>query len=165
MPTKNPRIALTLPQHRYDLLRRMAVLQGVSMASLVSELLDEFYPVLERLCVVLEASQKAQETSIEGVRKAVGMAEAELAPLMKAVTGQFDLFFDRITDVVVGGEGGTCEAGAPSLPATTSGASAAALNPRVVTRGSGSQQHNPRTHVKPSTGKALKRKSGGRAVK
>ena len=63
MRTFNPRVGLTLKPHRYDLLKRMAALQGVSMASLVTELLEEFYPVLERVCVALEMAKGAQESS------------------------------------------------------------------------------------------------------
>lgn len=157
MPTANPRIAITVPQHRHDLLKRIATLQGVSMASLVSDLLEEFFPMLERMCVVLEAAQKAQESSMEGVRKAVEMAEAELTPLAKAVMGQFDLFMDRVTDAVV-----IEDVPIQEKKKRTRKPKAVDANPRVVTRGSGSQRHTPDKQVKPSTGKGLNKKTSRR---
>ena len=51
---------LTLPPHRYDLITRLAALQGVSRAYLVNDMLEEIYPVLERVCVVLEAAKQSQ---------------------------------------------------------------------------------------------------------
>ncbi len=154
MPTINPRIAITVPQHRYDLWKRMAELQGASMASLITEVLEELYPMLERMCVVLEAAQKAQQSSKEGLRKAVEQAEAEFIPLAKSTMGQFDLFMDRVTDAV------TVESALPGeKKKAAKQPKAAALAPRVVTRGSGSQRHTPEKQVKPSTGKVLKKKT------
>ena len=70
MPTAKPRLNLTLPQHRYDLLKRLADIQGVSMSSVVTDVMEEVYPVLERVCVVLEAALLAKKTSKEGLRVA-----------------------------------------------------------------------------------------------
>ena len=78
MPTINPRISLTLPPHRYDLITRLAALQGVSRAYLINDMLEEIYPVLERVCVVLEAAKQSQESVKNGLRDAVQQAEDEL---------------------------------------------------------------------------------------
>ena len=144
MPTVNPRITITLPTHRHDLLKRLAALQGVSMASTVTELLEEFYPVLERVCVALEMAQQAQETSKAGIRDAADRAVEEMQPMLDTSMAQFDLFMTKI------------ESGLSAAIETKSGASEAGLNPRVVTRGSGSQRHAPSKPVKSSTGKALR---------
>lgn len=92
MPTIKPRVQLTLNQHEHDLLKRLAGLQGVSMASLITEILEPAFPVLERVCVVLEAAQRAQESSKEGMRTAMAKAEAELIPHLLDAVDQFDLF-------------------------------------------------------------------------
>lgn len=166
MPTIKPRIKLTLEQPRYDLLKRLAALQGVSMASLVTDMLDEFYPVMERVCVVLEAAQQAQETSKQGLREAVAQAEAQLIPLAKATLSQFDLFMDKVEGSFQGGGGDdvgvAARAAAPASPPSPSSAprkrSAAGANPRVVTRGSGSTDTPPIPHVRKS------RKASGKGV-
>lgn len=148
MPTIKPRIKLTLEQPRYDLLKRLAALQGVSMAALVTDMLEEFYPVMERVCVVLEAAKQAQATSKQGLRDAVAQAEAELLPLAKATMSQFDLFLDGVEQSIAApapaGGGGVVPAragAAPSPPTVDAKASRkrsqAGANPRVVTRGSG----------------------------
>lgn len=151
MPSINPRIALTLPPHRYDLLTRLAKLQGSSRAGIVSETMELVYPVLERVCVVLEAAHKAQETSQQGLRDAVSKAETDLMPLLYEAASQFDLFMDQAGSTVgappvtpameqvrqimngpssseAAGDVGAC-AGAPA---------AKRRNPRPVIRGSGS---------------------------
>ena len=69
MPTTNPRLSLTLPPHRYDLITRLATLQGVSRAYLVNDMLEEIYPVLERVCVVLEAAKQSQASVKHGLRR------------------------------------------------------------------------------------------------
>ena len=145
MPTIKPRIKLTLEQPRYDLLKRLAALQGVSMAALVTDMLEEFYPVMERVCVVLEAAKQAQATSKQGLRDAVAQAEAELVPLAQATLSQFDLFMQRVEGSVEApsGESGGVAARASAPPPTRRAkrapqeASPEAINPRVVTRGSG----------------------------
>src|SRR5574343_1460497 len=97
MPSVKPRLALTLPEHRHDLLKRLAGLQGVSMASVVTELLEECYPVLERVVVALEAAKSASESAKEGLRASCDKAIEELEPYRAIVTSQFDLFMDEIT--------------------------------------------------------------------
>lgn len=98
MPSKNPRINLTLDPLRYDLLTRLAKLQGTSRAALISETMEVVYPVLERVCVVLEAAQRAQETSRQGLRDSVAKAEAELLPMLYEAVNQFDLFIEDTAD-------------------------------------------------------------------
>ena len=94
MPTVKPRINITVTPERYELLKRLAGHQGTSMSGLVSETLEMMYPVMERVCVVLEAAKMAQESSKEGLRQTIAKAEAELLPMLYQAVGQFDLFVD-----------------------------------------------------------------------
>lgn len=113
MPTKNPRINLTVTPERYELLKRLAGFQGTSMSGLVSETMEMMYPVMERVCVVLEAAHRAQETSKEGLRDSIAKAEAELLPMLYEAVGQFDLFVDdaaKSVGVSFDSEGKTSEA-------------------------------------------------------
>ena len=121
MATKKPRIAITLEPQRYDLLKRLATLQGGSMAGLVGELMEVTFPVLERVCVALEAAKQASESSIEGMRIAADRAMAELQPMMDASMDQLDMFVSDYQKAV----------------SDASAAVTESLSPRVVTRGSG----------------------------
>ncbi len=157
MPSVKPRLALTLPEHRHDLLKRLAALQGVSMASVVTELLEECYPVLERVVVALEAAKTASESAKEGLRASCDKAIEELEPYRVLVSDQFDLFMDGITRQIQGAEAPATQ----PLRGGGAGASAqvpAAVNPRVVTRGSGSTDTPPIPQVRKS------RKASGKGV-
>lgn len=154
MPTSNPRLQLTLSPHRYDLIKRLSVIQGVSMSSVVTDILDEVYPVLERVCVVLEAAKQAQETGKQGLRDAVAQAESELVPILYQAVDQLDIFMEDAAKSV-GFELSTDSRAAEAIrraqaPQQTSqqiapqgaagGGSAKARTPRHVIRGSGSQK-------------------------
>lgn len=134
MPTINPRVAITVPPHRHDLLKRLAALQGVSMAGLVTDLLNEFYPVLERVCVALEMAKKAQATTKTGIREAAEKAQAEIQPMLAESMNQFDLFMKHLEVSVI----------EPKEVETES------VSPRVVTRGSGIKNNKPSKPVKAS---------------
>lgn len=154
MPTSNPRIQLTVPPHRYDLIKRLAAAQGVSMASVVTDIMDEVYPVLERVCVVLEAAKQAQETGKQGLREAVAQAEADLVPFLYQAVDQLDIFMeDAAKSVGVELSPDTRAADAIRKAAATQqlsqqtaprgaagGGDANARTPRHVIRGSGSQK-------------------------
>lgn len=146
MPSVKPRLALTLPEHRHDLLKRLAALQGVSMASVVTELLEECYPVLERVCVALETAKTASESVKTGIRESCDKAIEELEPYRVAVSDQFDLFMDGLTRQIQG-EASTRDGAEAAALGDDSGRSAA-VNPRVVTRGSGHTDTTPLPHVR-----------------
>lgn len=163
MPTLNKRVSLTLEPHRHDLLRRLAGLQRVSMSKVVVSILEEMYPVLERLCVSLESAKRAQESTRDGLKRAADQAISELEPLLMASLNQFDLFIGQIERVADGVreatapavEAGTPSADRPSGRAKSKGGSAGGIgespggtDPPIVTRGSGSKWHIPQTGVK-----------------
>lgn len=153
MPSVKPRLALTLPEHRHELLKRLAALQGVSMASVVTELLEECYPVLERVVLALEAAKSASESAKTGLRESCDKAIAEIEPYREQFMDQWDLFMDGITREAQGaGERAErSDAHSPAPPAAT-------VNPRVVTRGSGSTDTPPIAHVR------NRRKADGKGV-
>lgn len=167
MPTVKPRINITVTPERYELLKRLAAHQGTSMSGLVSETMEMMYPVMERVCVVLEAAKQAQESSKEGLRQTIAKAEAELLPMLYQAVGQFDLFVDDAAKSV-GVEGNSAEHaanvireimqkdtekgadGSPLLRSGRSGGEVAATtkNPRPVIRGSGSERAT-KSHTTP----------------
>lgn len=143
MPSSKPRLALTIPEHRYELLERLARLQGVSKASIVMELMDQAWPVLERVCIAIEAVQRMQRDVGPGFKEACDQALAEIEPFSQAVTDQFDLFIDGI---VKGSQGADrpaeCAGGA-----SPGRAAPGAVDPRPVIRGSGSSRRGGKGHA------------------
>lgn len=149
MPSANPRINLTLTPPRYELLTRLAKLQGSSRAGIISETMELIYPMLERVCVVLEVAQKAQQTRREGLQEVVAKAEAELMPLLYEAVSQFDLFMDDVGGTV-GAESSAqrsmeqvrqiMQGDGPSSAAATgrrepAGAADGGVNPRICNTG------------------------------
>lgn len=129
MATTKPRINVTLEPHRYALFKRLAALQGVSMSSLVAELLEAVAEPMERVCVILEAAAKAPGDLKTGLRAAVDRAEASLVPNALKTLEQFDMFLGDISSVVE----------AATIPGDVRAAGAVGVgvaDPRLVTRGS-----------------------------
>lgn len=174
MPTAKPRIQITIPPERYELLKRLAAAQSVSMSALVLDVLEPAYPVLERVCVVLEAAKRAKESSKEGMREAMNRAEAEVLPYLVEAVEQFDMFMGDAASVV----GASLDAfpesskfikeamessrqGAADRPAaarTEDGGDR--LDPPLVTRGSGSTKKGT-----PNATQALQKPSATRGSK
>jgi hypothetical protein len=129
MATTKPRINVTLEPHRYAMFKRLSALQGVSMSALIGELLEAVAEPMERVCVVLEAAAKAPGDLKEGLRSAVGRAEATLLPSALHTIDQFDMFLSDVGNAIEeAGGGGAALAAPPS--------SASDRDPRLVTRGS-----------------------------
>nr|CRY96476.1 hypothetical protein [uncultured prokaryote] len=109
------------------------------------------FPVLERVCVVLDAAKTAKETSKEGLRDSIAKAEADLLPMLYQAVNQLDIFIDdAAASLGVPSDSlgqshaaiGKAMMGAISDPeggsgATHSGRKAPSINPRPVIRGSG----------------------------
>lgn len=65
MPTKNPRLTITLQPSLAAQLRRLSELTGNSQSALISELLSGSGGVFDKMILLLEAAQKAKD-SIKG---------------------------------------------------------------------------------------------------
>jgi len=114
MPTAKPRIAVTLNQHTFDVIARMAELQSCSRGSIVAELLDSVAPALTRTVALLEAASQAPKQVREGLRAVVEDAHNDLVGVSGDALQQLDFLL------------GEFERGE--------------ANPHVVTRGSGSDK-------------------------
>lgn len=102
MPTRNPRINVTLRPEHYELISRLAALQKRSRADVLRELFETVCPVLERVAVVGEAAQRAKVQALEGFRESTERAEATILPHLQSVMGQLDLL---VVDAVARLEG------------------------------------------------------------
>ena len=127
MPTAKPRIAVTLEQHTFDVIARMADLQGCSRGSVVAELLESVAPALTRTVALLEAAADAPKQVREGLRSVVEGAHNDLVEVSGDALRQLDFLLG-------------------SFPH-------AEANPRLVTRGSGIKSNTkPKAPKKPRKG-------------
>lgn len=61
MATTKPRVNLTLEPEHYEILTRLAKVQGTSRARIINELFKEVVPQLESVVVTLEEAKAAAE--------------------------------------------------------------------------------------------------------
>lgn len=94
MPTAKPRIAVTLEQSTFEVIARMAALQGVSRGSIVADLLDSVAPSLARTVSLLEAAAAAPKQVQDGLREVVEAAHDDFTALAGDVTRQLDMLLD-----------------------------------------------------------------------
>ena len=90
MPTKNPRLTMTLTPTTAAQLRRLSELTGSSQASLISELLEGQELVFAKLIHVLEAARLAKGQMIEGLKEDMEKAQAQIEGQLGLVLDHFD---------------------------------------------------------------------------
>jgi hypothetical protein len=138
MPTAKPRIAVTLNQHTFDVIARMAQLQGCSRGSVVAELLDSVAPALTRTVALLEAAADAPKQVRDGLRTAVESTHDDLVEIAGGALKQMDWLLGEL--------------------------SGGGVNPHVVTRGSGLTDTPPSKASKPKRKPATTRAAGKSAT-
>ena len=69
MPSRKPRIALTVPDDINATLDRLSELTGTVKTKLIIEMLEEYLPVLDRMVLALEGIQKDKENAKEIAKK------------------------------------------------------------------------------------------------
>lgn len=111
MPTVKPRITITLSDEHHATLQALAHLQGVSMSSIVVDLLDTTHPVLQRLVAVLHNAAEAPRAVLEGLSASLGVALADTRVLGDAAMSKFDSVVDASLG---GGAGAAALAGVPA---------------------------------------------------
>lgn len=122
MPTQKPRITITLTEHQYEVLRRMSVLGGESMSSIVVDMLDTMVPVLERVVVTLQAAIDAPQQVREGMKSTFQKAEKELLPQLTSMMGQLDMLLQpAVVPALAGASAGAVAVESPRPPATNRG--------------------------------------------
>lgn len=137
MPTVKPRIQVTFSQERYDLLKRLAALQGVSMSSVVSELIDAVAEPLSGVLALMEAAKRAPEDVKAGLRASVTAAERDFLPIAQQAIDQFDLFRKEM-------EGAIAERGGDALsPAPAAGRRTAASAGESAAPSGGAEASQP----------------------
>jgi hypothetical protein len=78
MPTKNPRLTITLEPSLAAQLRRLSQLTGNSQAALISQLLAGSGAVFDRLITVLEAAEDARWSMVGSVSEDLHQAQQRI---------------------------------------------------------------------------------------
>ena len=78
MPTKKPRLNLSLPVEINETITRLAELQGRSRPSIVLDMLQAIHEPLMRTVALLEAAREAPKEVIEGLSGVVEEVASEL---------------------------------------------------------------------------------------
>lgn len=120
MPTLKPRTTVTLEPQTHEVIERLAVAQGRSRGAIISDLLDSVAPALTRTVALLEAAAAAPQQVKDGLRSVVEGVHAEMIATQGDMLQQVDWLMGEFQ-----------------------GGSASALDPHVVTRGSGTQPPTP----------------------
>ena len=86
MATTKPRVNLTLEPEHYEILTRLAKVQGTSRARIINELFKEVVPQLESVVVTLEeAKAAAQKLTPEAKARLRAKMEGKEAEAMEAM--------------------------------------------------------------------------------
>lgn len=96
MATKKPRINVTLEPREYELFKRYAEIQGVSMSKVISGFMALTIQPVERLCVILESIKIANSEVTNGFKNSVYKSEKDLSAFFQKHTTEHDLFFSTI---------------------------------------------------------------------
>lgn len=149
MATTKPRITVTLEPQQYDILRRLAALQGRPMARIVTELMEEMLPLLGRAVEAMELAQKAQGNVRESLRRAVEKGEETILPHAQAVLAQYEAFGAELGTLGQQLEEATAGAGQGDASAAARPAHAGE-SPRPVTTGATGGQRKARKSARGS---------------
>ena len=91
MPTKNPRLTITLEPTLSAQLRRLSELTGNSQGKLIAELLEGSSQTFAKLIMVLEAAEAAKESfkgaAGDDLREAHGRLESQLGLMLETFDG------------------------------------------------------------------------------
>ena len=96
MPTKKPRIAITLEPHYYEIVSRLSQLTGDPKSKILSELFETVAEPLMRTVALLEAAQSAPAQVKAGLRSTVEQIEKELTEVAGTSMGQMDWLIDML---------------------------------------------------------------------
>lgn len=90
MPTKNPRLTITLEPMLAAQLRRLSELTGNSQSKLLAEMLEGATVIFERLISVLEAAERAKQSLHGKVAQDMGDAQQRIEKQLGLMLEDFD---------------------------------------------------------------------------
>lgn len=92
MPTKKPRVTITLEPRVYKALKAFSDGTGQPMAQFVNEVLNQSLPVLEKLALITQRAKQAKPNALHQIVTGLGRLESQALHSLGAVTGALDMF-------------------------------------------------------------------------
>lgn len=102
MATAKPRHSITFEPDDYEVLRRMAELQGGSVSKIVSELVSSVMPALRRVVALVDAANQAEGAVRENLARLAAEAEG---PFMESLEASQAQWVDMMEMLQEGAEG------------------------------------------------------------
>jgi uncharacterized protein (UPF0147 family) len=152
MATVKPRITITLEPAQHATLERLSALQKQPMSRIVTDLLSEVTPMLDKVADALDAAVRSDASVRAQIRRSAEEAEADLKPLAEAAKNQMDMFISMMQGL----EAGAGEVAQPAMGAAGDQAAATSqpvpdprpvitgVNPRRRGRGNEAKSASPR---------------------
>lgn len=141
MPTRKPRLTITLDPRLHETISRMSKVSGDSMSEIINSFLMAMHEPLMRTVAVLEAAKDAPESVRKGLHDTAEKLERDLCSFAEAGLVQLDMLFpeheegsmhEKLSDLL-----GSVLEFAECTKEDQEGSAEGSPNPHVVTRGSG----------------------------
>ena len=96
----SPRVGVSLKPDQFELLRRVAASNGLSMSSMLAEVWEMAGPVLAKVADMVEETRRAKAAAKADIRAVTAQAAIEMAPKAESVLGDFDLLQEAVRRVL-----------------------------------------------------------------
>ena len=91
MPTRKPRLQITLEPELYETIERFAAYERRPMAKVITDLLVHIHPMLQSTVAALDQVQKAKGGPAAALAVAITRMQGAVDQLAEKATGQLDL--------------------------------------------------------------------------
>jgi hypothetical protein len=139
MPTKKPRVQVTLNENTHEVIKRFAELQNKTRGAVISEFLDSIVPPLSRTVALLDAAHSAPDHVKKGLVDYVESTHNDLMSILSDANSQVDNLAQNFTK---------------------NGAPVEGFQPPLVTRGSDKGKIKPKNSLKVAKNRASRKKHG-----
>lgn len=96
----SPRVGVSLKPDQFELLRRVAASNGLSMSSMLAEVWEMAGPVLAKVADMVEETRRAKAAAKADIRAVTAQAAIEMFPKAESVLGDFDLLQEAVRRVL-----------------------------------------------------------------
>lgn len=96
MATSKPRLTITFTPRQHAVLKSISESGGRPISALVSELIEECLPTLERMAATFQALRRAQDVNRQQMADALARAQDAIEPIAMRAAGQFDIFLGQV---------------------------------------------------------------------
>ena len=137
MPTKKPRITITFPDRQFELLDGIREVSGKPISRIVTELLEESVPVLEKMLALMTKLSGIAEADRLRIAKELERSHDKLEPVLLEAAGHWSSFCDRLEEIGDRDARSATSARTHGSTSAENARTAAATSPRPVITGAG----------------------------